>query len=209
MAGWRAYLPAGRSHAPNDDDSVVVVVLAVLYSGGVRERRVGVLGVVRGEWRWWGRGLTCSPFLPLPISFSSSPHSLPSSSPPSSSSSSSSLVTLAHGARQSLDCRSRLCEALAECEVVEGYSGWVCWLSWGRLAVERVTRMRPVWVWLVQMGVCDGGRWVNETQHERGCAQFPFKAYAAFRHVYPLVTGTGFRRVTISVPVPVPAPTRT
>src|SRR5882762_10135351 len=108
MAGWQAYLPAGRSHAPNDDDSVVVVVLAVLYSGGVWERRVGVLGVVRGEWRWWGRGLTCSPFLPLPISFSSSPHSFPSSSPPSSS---SSLVTLAHGARQSLDCRSRLCEA--------------------------------------------------------------------------------------------------
>ena len=35
MGRWRAYLPAGLLCAPNDDDSVVVVVFAVLYTGGV------------------------------------------------------------------------------------------------------------------------------------------------------------------------------
>jgi len=33
MAGWWAYLPVGLSHTPNDDDSIVVVVFAILYSG--------------------------------------------------------------------------------------------------------------------------------------------------------------------------------
>jgi hypothetical protein len=51
MAGWRAYLPAGLSRAINDDGSVVVVLLAVLYSRGVWGWRSGVLGVVHGEWR--------------------------------------------------------------------------------------------------------------------------------------------------------------
>ena len=195
--GWQARLSAGHSHAPNNNDSVIIIILAVLYSRGVWEWRVGVLGVARGEWRWWGRDLpgfsSCSPFLSLPISFSSSP---------------SSLVTLVHGARQSLDCQLQLCEASAKCEVVEGCSGWVCWLLWSQLAIERVMQMCPVWVWLVQMGVCDGGRWwVNKRQCECGCAQFPFKAYTAFHHVYLLVTGMGFWRFTISIPIHVLTPT--
>jgi hypothetical protein len=194
IAGWRAYLPAGCSHTPNDNNSVVVVILAIFYSGGVQEWRVGVLGVVCGEWRW---GVGDLPGFYLLFSFSSSPHFLlflssflPSSSPSSSSSSSFYLVTLAHGARQSLNCQSQLCEASAKCEVVEGYSRWVCWLSWGQLVIEQVTRMCPVWVWLVQMEGCDGGRWwVNKRQHHCGCAQFPFKAYAAFCHGYRFSAG--------------------
>jgi len=51
MAGWRAYLPVGLLCAPNNDDSVIIVVFAVLYTGGVWGWRAGVLGVVRGEWR--------------------------------------------------------------------------------------------------------------------------------------------------------------
>jgi hypothetical protein len=41
--GWRAYLPAGLSCAPNDDNSVVVVTFAVLYSRcvGMESRRLG------------------------------------------------------------------------------------------------------------------------------------------------------------------------
>jgi hypothetical protein len=46
---WRVGLPACRafahSRAPNDDDSVVVVVFSVIYSKGVWGRRAGVLGV--------------------------------------------------------------------------------------------------------------------------------------------------------------------
>jgi hypothetical protein len=44
MAGWRAYLPVGLSHTPNDDDSIVVVVLSILYSGD------GVWGPGGGLW---------------------------------------------------------------------------------------------------------------------------------------------------------------
>jgi hypothetical protein len=100
-------LPAcwGFTHlrAPNDDDNdVIVVVFAVVDSRGAWG-----WGVVCGEWRWmvgWGAYLTfpspCSPFLPLPIPLPSFPHFLSTSYP----SSSSSLVTRAHGARQSLDC---------------------------------------------------------------------------------------------------------
>jgi hypothetical protein len=49
-------------HALNKD-SVVVIIFAVIYSDGVWGWGVGVLGVVHGEWRWWGKGLTwvCPP----------------------------------------------------------------------------------------------------------------------------------------------------
>src|SRR6202050_702544 len=57
---------------PNDgDDDVVVVVFAVVDSG-VHGGGGRVLGVVRGEWRWWGGGLT---WLSLSLfSFPSPPH---------------------------------------------------------------------------------------------------------------------------------------
>jgi hypothetical protein len=59
--GWRAYLPAGLSCAPNDDDRVVVIVFAVLYSRGVWGSRAGSRGwsVGSGEWRLQGGGLAC------------------------------------------------------------------------------------------------------------------------------------------------------
>jgi len=46
MVRWRAYLHAGHSRTPNNDDILFVIVLAVLYSGGVWGWRVGVLRVV-------------------------------------------------------------------------------------------------------------------------------------------------------------------
>jgi hypothetical protein len=54
--GWRwqgggLYLPVGHLHTPNDDDSIIVIVFAILYSGDVWGWRTVVLGVVRGEWR--------------------------------------------------------------------------------------------------------------------------------------------------------------
>jgi hypothetical protein len=69
VAGWQAYLPVGHSHTPNDDDSIFVVVFAILCSGDVWGWRMGVLGVVRGEWRmemagWQAYlpvGLLCAP----------------------------------------------------------------------------------------------------------------------------------------------------
>jgi hypothetical protein len=33
MVGWHAYLPVGLSHMPNNDDSIVVIVFAILYRG--------------------------------------------------------------------------------------------------------------------------------------------------------------------------------
>jgi len=51
VAGWRASLPVGHSHTPNDDDSIIIIFFATLYSGDVWGWRTGVLGVVRGEWR--------------------------------------------------------------------------------------------------------------------------------------------------------------
>jgi hypothetical protein len=44
VAGWWAYLPVGLLHTPNDDDTIVVVVFAILYSGDVWGWRTGVLG---------------------------------------------------------------------------------------------------------------------------------------------------------------------
>jgi hypothetical protein len=37
MAGWGAYLPqaVGFSHIPNNNDSTIVIVFAILYSGDV------------------------------------------------------------------------------------------------------------------------------------------------------------------------------
>ena len=54
MVKWRAHLHAGHSCTAYDDDIILVIVLAILYSRGVWGWRVGVLGVIRGEWRWWG-----------------------------------------------------------------------------------------------------------------------------------------------------------
>jgi hypothetical protein len=64
IAGWCAYLPVGLSRAPNDNDSVIVVVFAVLCSYvvgvcGDGERGSWEWSVVSGEWRWRGGGLTC------------------------------------------------------------------------------------------------------------------------------------------------------
>jgi hypothetical protein len=44
-------------HAPNED-SIVVIVFAIIYSNDVWGWGAGVLWVVHGEWRWWGKGLT-------------------------------------------------------------------------------------------------------------------------------------------------------
>jgi hypothetical protein len=52
--GWQAYLPVELSCAPNDDDSVVIVAFAVLYSGDVWRCRAGPWGwsMVSGKCRW-------------------------------------------------------------------------------------------------------------------------------------------------------------
>jgi hypothetical protein len=61
--------------APNDNDDVVVVVVVVFAVVDSRcgGRRVGVLGVVRHEWRWWGGLGGLLGFTLFLVSFPSSP----------------------------------------------------------------------------------------------------------------------------------------